>query len=873
MSLIKNSLLLFFAIVFFTSARSNGPELKIANTLQSNMVIQQGKPLVVWGTADAGTKIVVKADWQNKAQQTVAANNGEWKVEVSVPLIKSGDFTPHLITVNASGQQRSLQNILFGDVWLCSGQSNMDMTIKPLLPWLLGAFNYHYEIDNANYPQIRLFDVGTDFKAEEQKDCKGEWKICSPQTAGDFSAVAYFFAREIFNRTKIPQGIITSAVGGSSCQAWVSRKTLTTDSVLFKRYLFPYNTSAQSKEPLDSVVTFEKVLRPTLFYNAMIYPLRNIHFSGALWYQGESNRHDGALYTDLCGAMINNWRTLFGDNALPFYYVQVAPYYWQENDSTAFEYALLREAQSKIVQQVSNTGMASTMDIPDPTDLHPRNKQDVGYRLAKIALSQKYKLSGVVYRGPEYSHHIAVNDTIKITFKPETVGSGLATNDGQNPRHFYVAGKNGVLHYAYATIIGNEVSVFSPKVKTPVAVRYAFTNYPITNFENNEGLPAVPFRTDTINSKRNNDDYAKSRIVIKPAPEWDEMLKRDSGWIGADGIYAVPLNGVEQSGQADETETLLWFSDDIWGKINDDTLANDWEMAHNCVAYLKGGAHDKNKIEFFSRRDAKGNTLSMFEPQTPNAVAGDYYWLGDGFFNHALDSTIYIFAYRIKNVPGGIYPFDDVGLSLIAIPKNSRPPFKDQRQLDTPFFLKDSKGKGKVVFGVSVLANTVGAGAPNPDGFIYVYGVRGPYKQLIVARVEDKAFEEFSKWKFWNGSEWVKDINECAALTDRVSNEMSVSFMEDGRVLAVYQLDTNSPEVVMQAAKSPVGPFQLRKKIWSTPEIYDDLDFYTYNAKAHPHLSKPGELLVSYNVNSFDFLPDIKYHPWHLRPRFFTIKY
>src|SRR5690606_21920708 len=128
-------------------------------------------------------------------------------------------------------------------------------------------------------------------------------------------------------------------------------------------------------------------------------------------------------------------------------------------------------------------------------------------------------------------------------------------------------------------------------------------------------------------------------------------------------------------------------------------------------------------------------------------------------------------------------------------------------------------------------------------------------------------------WRFWNGSEWVKDINECAALTDRISNEMSVSFMEDGRELAVYQLDTNSHEIVMQAAKTPVGPFQLRKKIWSTPEIYDDLDFYTYNAKAHPHLSKPGELLVSYNVNSFDFLTDIKYHPWHLRPRFFTVKY
>jgi hypothetical protein len=263
----------------------------------------------------------------------------------------------------------------------------------------------------------------------------------------------------------------------------------------------------------------------------------------------------------------------------------------------------------------------------------------------------------------------------------------------------------------------------------------------------------------------------------------------------------------------------------------------------------------------------------MFEAKTPKAAPGEYYWLGDGFFNHELDSTIYIFAYRIKNIPGGIYPFDDVGLALIAIPKGSRPPFNDQRQMDVPFFYKDSKGQGKVVFGVSVLANTVGAGAPNPDGYIYVYGIRGPKRELIVSRVPDKQFENFDQWRFWNGEQWTKDVHTSAALTSRVSNEMSVSFMEDGRVIAAYQLDTNSPDIMIQAGKGPAGPFQLAKEVWSTPEIYEDIDFYTYNAKAHPHLSKPGELLISYNVNSFDFLDDIKYKPHHLRPRFFTVKY
>lgn len=369
------------------------------------------------------------------------------------------------------------------------------------------------------------------------------------------------------------------------------------------------------------------------------------------------------------------------------------------------------------------------------------------------------------------------------------------------------------------------------------------------------------------------DEYQDSRVKATATPAWDEMLRRNAGWIGADGVYAVPLNGVETPGKADETETLFWFSDDIWGTIQGDTLTDGWEMANNCVAYLKGGKPVGDNLEFFRRQDDEGKTLSMFVPRIPEANPGEYYWLGDGFFNHALDSSIYIFAYRIKNVPGSIYPFDDVGLSLIVLPSGSRPPFDNQRQLNTPFFLKDSKGKGKLVMGAAVLANTVGAGAPDPDGFIYVYGLRGPKKELIVGRVQDAAFENFSEWRFWNGSDWVDDIHACAALTDRVSNEMSVSFMEDGRVIAAYQLDTNSPDVVIQVGHSPVGPFHPRKKVWSTPEIYDDVDFYTYNAKAHPHLSQPGELLISYNVNSFDFAADIKAHPWHLRPRFFTVKY
>jgi hypothetical protein len=365
----------------------------------------------------------------------------------------------------------------------------------------------------------------------------------------------------------------------------------------------------------------------------------------------------------------------------------------------------------------------------------------------------------------------------------------------------------------------------------------------------------------------------RNSIKAKPVLEWSEMLKNTSGWLGADGIYAVALNGVEAGGKADSTETFFWFSDSIIGRIEHDTLKDDWEMVHNSVAYMRGKKPHPGAIEFYWPKNEKGMAKSVFEPNTPNVDPEDYYWLGDGVFNHAMDSTIYIFAYKIQNVPGQVFPFKDVGVSLIALPKGSRPPFPDQRQMDTPLFLQDNQGRGKIVFGASVLPNTKGSGALNPDGYIYVYGIRGRQKELLVARVKDDAFEDFNQWRYWDGKTWNRDVHQSAALTSRVSNEMSVSFMDDGRVIAAYQLDTNSPNVVVQVGDSPVGPFYPFKQVWETPEIYEDIDFYTYNAKAFPHLSNPGELLISYNVNAFNFIEKFHKHPHHLRPRFITVKY
>lgn len=482
---------LFSGCAFLLNAQQ---QLQLGTGLQNGMVLQQDKPTIFCGTASEGTVINVKVDWNEKIISTKAGAGHKWSVKIDVPKVAANDYTVHSIEVSANSETIKLADVLIGEVWLCSGQSNMDMELKPFLPWLQGVVDYEKEIAAANYPQIRLLDIKSDFKKEPSETCRGEWKICNPENAKDFSGVAYYFGRELLNRLHVPVGLITSSIGATTCQAWTSRETLSADPD-FRKILYAYDTSAAAKGPMDTTVTFERVAMPTLLYNAMIYPLRNISLRGFLWYQGESNKDDQAIYAKLNGAMIDNWRALFNQGDLPFYFVQVAPYNWQSNDSTAYDYALFRDAQ-KDVLRVKNTGMAVTMDIADPADIHPRNKKDVGIRLALNAFAQTYGLKNVQYKGPEYKSFTVDGNIVKVAFDKSSVGSGLSTNDNMAPKHFYLAGNDKKFWYADAKIVNNEVWLTCDNVQNPVAVRYAYTNYPVTNFQNKDGLPCVPFRTD-----------------------------------------------------------------------------------------------------------------------------------------------------------------------------------------------------------------------------------------------------------------------------------------------------------------------------------------------------------------------------------------
>ena len=372
-----------------------------------------------------------------------------------------------------------------------------------------------------------------------------------------------------------------------------------------------------------------------------------------------------------------------------------------------------------------------------------------------------------------------------------------------------------------------------------------------------DALPAVSHDTLHLN------------YTVAPAEEWNALFNRSSGWFGGDGIFSIPVNGVDSAGGADST--LLVFSDTMTGNIRDGKLQPGFSMIHNSMAILKGNDPVEKNIRFYWNTGSDNKPAALFEPRTPRAVPGDYYWLGDGFVDKAQGGNTYIFAYRIRNISNKDFGFAEVGNALIILPAGSRPSYKLQRQVDTPLSLSAGSDGGSGSFGAGVFVNTKAAGAPRPDGYVYVYGVKGRAKMVMVARVRPKDFERFEKWRYWDGRQWNADINRAAAVAAHASNELSVTPLKDGRYALVFQVDGMSPVVGLRLGLSPAGPFGPVIRIWECPEVKADKHFFVYNAKAHPNLSKPGELLISYNVNSFDFFNVLPKHPNLYRPRFIKL--
>ncbi|MGN6179918.1 MAG: DUF4185 domain-containing protein [Mucilaginibacter sp.] len=364
-------------------------------------------------------------------------------------------------------------------------------------------------------------------------------------------------------------------------------------------------------------------------------------------------------------------------------------------------------------------------------------------------------------------------------------------------------------------------------------------------------------------------DLEHLNYSVEEAPEWTNLFVRNSGWFGADGIYAIPLDGARSKGGRESSKNMIIFSDSMIGEIKDGKMQPGEKMVHNTVAYLNGDEPLNSNITFSWAENAAGKPESLFIPHTATAKPGDYYWLGDGFVNQATHKT-YIFAYRMHNMDSkDDWSFKQMAVDFIVLPKGSKAPFKDQVQMETPLHYESGTNKNSGSFGAGIFVNTKQAGAPHPDGYIYVYGNRG--RDLVVSRVRPIDFENFRAWRCWDGKAWNEDIQKAAALTDGISDELSFSPLPDGRYVLVFTLGGMSNEVAMRIAASPIGPFGPVIKLYNAKQTNGK--YFHYNAKAHPSLSKPGELLITYNQNSFDFWNQLVLNPNLYHPYFLKLKF
>lgn len=488
-------------IVLILSISTALAQIKLPALISTNMVLQQKSKVALWGWAKPGEKVEITTSWNSKSTDVTTDANGKWMTKVKTT--KAGG--PYTIKFKSSNEI-TVNNVLLGEVWLAGGQSNMEFFLsRTRSSSYTGTINFEEEIKNANYPLIRQIDVGNKNAGEPQTDFKGAWKICSPQTADTFSAVAYFFALQIYKATGYPVGIINSTWGGTTAESWTKKEVLAADPDL-NRTLIRYDSavanypaasekynSALAAWKLDSLAKPKPIApvrpnpdkAPVRLYNAMIAPLFPFTLKGIIWYQGESNADRAYQYRKLLPAMINDWRNDFQNKKLPFYMVQISPHRSQNPE--------IRDAQLFIYRNTPYTGMAVTTDNGDSLDIHPRNKKLVGDRLSLWALHNEYGKKDIIYSGPLYKSMKTDGNKIRIRF--DHVDGGLAAKEGEL-KEFTIAGDDQKFVPAKATIEGDEVVVWSDEVSKPVAVRFAWKNVPHPNLFNKSDLPASPFRTD-----------------------------------------------------------------------------------------------------------------------------------------------------------------------------------------------------------------------------------------------------------------------------------------------------------------------------------------------------------------------------------------
>jgi len=482
-------------------------EVRLAALFSDGMVLQQERPVRIWGTAEAGEKVSVSV--AGAKGEATADVQGRWSVEVG-PLKAGG---PHEMTV-AGSNTLTVKDVLVGEVWLCSGQSNMQMSVDWGVFGPGGSPQSEKQIAEANYPQLRMFTVERAVAGEPAADVKGRWSVCRDRAVLKWSAVGYFFGRELHQKLKVPVGLIRSAVGGTPIESWMSRESLMAvnetakggvqwwdgeiakfDEAAFQKEYAAWQAAAETakaagvKEPRKPVRVTENPWRPNGLYNGMIRPLMPYGIRGAIWYQGEANAGKAAQYRETFPGMIRAWRQEWGQGEFPFLFVQLANFKARLDTPADSAWAELREAQ-RLTLSVPKTAMAVAIDIGEAEDIHPKNKLDVGRRLALGALAVAYDQK-LVYSGPLVAGAKAEGGAVRLSF--DSVGGGLVAS-GDALKGFAVAGADGKYIWAQAKIDGATVVVSSDAVAEPVSVRYAWADNPECNLYNAEGLPASPFQ-------------------------------------------------------------------------------------------------------------------------------------------------------------------------------------------------------------------------------------------------------------------------------------------------------------------------------------------------------------------------------------------
>ncbi|MBN1339654.1 MAG: DUF4185 domain-containing protein, partial [Bacteroidales bacterium] len=354
------------------------------------------------------------------------------------------------------------------------------------------------------------------------------------------------------------------------------------------------------------------------------------------------------------------------------------------------------------------------------------------------------------------------------------------------------------------------------------------------------------------------------------APEWTALMERTSGWFAADGIFTIPLDGREV--QRDKRKkTLFVFSDTYIGEVENNVPKPGNVMVNNTTAWMTGCEPDPEKISFEYNTLPDGKPVSYFIPDNEVSEPGEYFWLGDGFINHEKDNALYLFAYHVHKTGPNVFDFAATNVALLRIKTPTPEGIKNYAQMATGLGFVHPE-QGRVYFGSGIFVNTFKAGAPDPDGYVYIYGIMEGRKSLIAARTEPANIEKFDQWTFWNGTDWSENKEDVAPICDAVSNELSLNPSGDGRYLLTFTVMGLSEKIGIRVGDSPVGPFGEIHEVYTCPE-YAEKGLFPYNAKAHYHLSRPGELLVSYNTITLNFWEDIQKDATIYHPRFVWVRY